>query len=88
MNSTETEPLQIQHEAQQRTHRCLTTKPQITHTVTDKTWNVSFFSLQFVILVKTQLLKGLLLPVLIAQSVFPLLSDSNSALGERTMTRK
>lgn len=82
MNSTETEPLQIQHEAQQRTHRCLTTKPQITHTSNREDMECFFFfPLQFVVLVKTQLLKGLFLPMLIAQSVFPLLSDSNLERG-------
>lgn len=47
-----------------------------------------FFSPQFIVLMKNQLLKGLLLPVLIVQNVFPLFSDSNPLLGERTMRAK
>lgn len=40
---------------------------------------------QLVVLVKTQQLRCWFLPVLIAQSVFPLLSGSNPSLGEKTM---
>lgn len=42
-----------------------------------------FFFSQLLLLVKTQLPKGLLLPVLIAQSDFLLFSDSNPSLGKK-----
>lgn len=40
---------------------------------------------QLVVLVKTLQLRGWFLSMLIAQSVFPLLSNSNPSLGEKTM---